>query len=197
MKRLFFLLLALSPAFAQTPIAAPAPNARFRVDLILFLDKNGSETPVAALPLHVEQLLELDDAPALASAGIERLPDSGFGLAGELQKLRLSKRYQPLTTLSWIQKNPPAERGPALHLRWGAPLSAGGVSLSTVDGSVALLLGRYLHLDVDLSYNALRADGSIGSIALHERRRTKRDELHYLDSPKLGVLAKITKLKSP
>ncbi|MEK6805533.1 MAG: CsiV family protein [Pseudomonadota bacterium] len=194
MRPLFFLLLIATSAFAQTP--APAPDTRYRVDLILFLDKQGAETPGNAQALEVEQLLEPDDAPTLESVGIQRLPESETALAKELQQLRRSKRYQPLTTLSWIQKNPPAERGPALHLRWGQPLSANGVTLNTVDGSVALLLGQYLRLDVDLNYNSLRSDGTLGSVPLKERRRMKRDELHYLDSPKLGVLAKITRLKA-
>jgi len=192
MIRALLLLLVSGSALAQT---ATPPEVRYRVDLILFLDKQGAETPASAQPLP-EPLIEPDDAAALAAAGIERLPDSGFALNAELQKLRRSKRYQPLTTLSWVQKNPPAERGAALHLRWGAPLSAQGLNLATVDGSVALLMGRYLHLDVDLAYNAVRADGSLGSVALRERRRMKRDELHYLDSPKLGVLAKVSKVKA-
>ncbi len=191
MRHFLFLLLIPATAFAQ----APAPEVRYRVDLILFLDKQGTEMPGNAQPLEVEQLLEPDDAATLASVGIERLPESETALAKELQHLRRSKRYQPLTTLSWLQSNPPAERGPALHLHWGQALSANGLTLNTVDGSVALLLGQYLRLDVDLNYNALRSDGTLGSVPLKERRRMKRDELHYLDSPRLGVLAKVSRLK--
>ncbi len=191
MIRALFLLLFSATALAQAPA-----DVYYRVDLIVFLDKHSSgEQPVNALPLKIEQRFEPDDAATLASVGIERLPESDFALAKELQKLRLSKRYQPLTTLSWIQKNPPAERGPSLHLRWGQPLDANGVTLNTVDGSVALLMNRYLHLDADLTHNSNRADGTIGSIQLRERRRMKRDELHYLDSPKLGILASVSRLK--
>lgn len=189
---LFALLLALAPA---------AHAERYRVDLILFLDKSaaGSEAMVDPRPPNLAGAVEPANPGALGAGGIELLPDDAFGLAAQWQQLRNSKRYQPLARLAWLQRDPPGERGPSLRLRWGAPLTqvnvdgSGAQAFHPVDGSVALLLGRYLHLDADLAYVATRNDGTLGSYRLKERRRMRRDELHYLDSPRLGVVARVQK----
>ena len=63
----------------------------------------------------------------------------------------------------------------------------------TIDGTVALRLSRYLFLDADLMYTQPLPDGRLASYTLKEVRKMRRDELHYLDSPRLGVVAKVTK----
>lgn len=156
--------------------------AGYRVDLIVFTDKYSSAEPAKAAP-NLTGAIDANDTRALAAAGIQLLPAASSGLSGALAQLKSSGRYQPLQTLSWIQNNPRAERGPALRLNFA--------DTPQLDGSIALLLGTYLHLEVDLAYET---SGGATQI-LRERRKMKRDELHYLDSPKLGVLAKITKLK--
>lgn len=165
--------------------ASAAADARYRVDLILFLDKLGGGETASSDGVETGRGLDVQDRATLAAQGIQVLPESAFGLGDSLQRLRNSRRYQPLIALAWTQKNPPAERGPRLRLRW--PETGDDPS---VDGSVALLLGRYLHLDADVGI----ASGS-RFFRLNERRRLKRDELNHLDSSKLGILAKVTKVQ--
>lgn len=167
-KKLIFVLL-LIPGLGHA--------ASYRVDLIVFTDKYGA-AEASARPPNLSGALDRND-PTLATAGIRMLPGDSFGLNSALAKLKSSGRYQPLLTMAWTQSNPRSERGPSIRLT--------SADVPTLDGSVALLLGNYLHVDVDLAYN--------GQL-LRERRRIKLDELHYLDSPKLGVLARVTKLKN-
>lgn len=180
-------------------LCTPAQAETYRIDLIVFAD---NETPAeaglrAAMPA-LEQLLATDDAAALAAAGIQLLPDAQFGLQQEWQRLRNARRYQPLLRLAWTQIDPPAERGPALRVQLGAAQMvkvdnlAEPVMMSPVEGSVALLLNRYLMIDADLTYTLPTDDGHL-RYALRERRRMRRDELHYLDSPRLGVIARVSK----
>lgn len=184
-------LLALTTA----PVAAET----YRMDVIVFLDLSvAGEAGGAPQAPSAGNIIGLENAAALAAAGIKLLPEDQFGLQEQWQRLRNSKRYRPLLRLAWTQANPPAERGPALRLRLGQAQAVGNAdgfgaqAFSPVDGSIAMLLNRYLMLDSDLVYTVPVA-GGYQSYALRERRRMKRDELHYIDSPKLGVIARVSK----
>lgn len=184
----FLLLILLAPWAAQAET--------YRVDLIVYLDKSAAgevgRRPV--LPGNMSRAIELTDTGALRSAGISLLPDEQFALNDPWMRLKNSKRYQPVIRLAWIQKDPPADKGAALHLQWGNPLSSSDASgLTPVDGTVSLLAGRYLHLDTHLLYTQPLAEGGRVSYRMKENRLMRRDELHHLDSPKLGVLARVVK----
>lgn len=179
------------------PLAAQAE--RYRVDAIVFIDRSapaGESTQPLVLP-DVAKALEPFEATPLRNAGIEILPDEQFGLVEEWQRLRNSKNHQPILRLAWLQKDPPAERGPSIRLHWGSAFTEvtqlGAQRVYPVDGSVALLAGRYLHLDADLVHTQADGTGALRSFRLDERRRLRRDELHHLDSPRLGMLVRATR----
>jgi len=211
------LRIALLLASLTAPLAAHAE--RYRVDLIVFLDRGGATTelPKPFTPPDLTNALEPDPA-ALAGSAIELIPETQFGLPELWNRLRYSRRYQPLVKLSWLQTDPQAERTLPLHVHTGAPVllppgaqpasapaqpaTAGAssatatpqtLSFQTIDGTVALRLSRYLFLDADLEYTQPAADGRLASYRLKEVRKMKRDEVHYLDSPKLGIVARVTK----
>jgi len=180
------------------PLAAHAE--RYRVDLILFVDRSGpaGESPQPLQVPDTARALEAFETVPLRSAGIELLPDDQFGLAEEWSRLRNSKNHQPIVRLAWLQKDPPAERGPAIRLHWGSPFTdvatLSAQRVYPVDGSVTLLAGRYLHFEAELVYTQADASsGELRSFRLKERRRLRRDELNHLDSPRLGVLMKATR----
>jgi hypothetical protein len=170
----------------------------YRMDLIVFLDKYGNnEAGRRPQRVGANRAIDLNDTAALASAGITLLPDNAFALNDEWLHLKNSKRFQPLVRIAWTQKDPPAEKGPALHLIWGDTFSGGDTDgFAPMEGSVSLLAGHYLHLDARLLYTQSFADGGRTSYSLKEKRLMRRDELHHLDSPKLGILAKVTRAGS-
>lgn len=175
----FLLVLAI-----LLPLAAQAET--YRVDLLMFVDRSapGEQGRAPALP-DMRRAIETGDSAALDRAGITMLTPEQSSLSSEWRKLSNSKRYQPVARISWVQKNPPEDNGPALHVHFGEPVNG----ISPIDGTVALTAGHYLHLDVDMLYSQ-----SAGvSFRLHESRKLMRDELHHMDSPKLGVLARVTK----
>lgn len=184
-------------------LALPAAAETYRVDLIVFLDKSvsGEAGQAPSMPA-LDNALEPGDVAALTRAGIVLLPDEQFGLQEHWQRLRNSRRYQPLVKLAWTQPDPPAERGPALRVRVGqtqvldASDAFSSVAMSPVEGSIALLLNRYLMVDANLVYTMPSGSGYV-AYPLRERRRMRRDELHYLDSPKLGVVARVSKAGAP
>jgi len=192
--------LSLLTAFLLSAVIAPAWAETYRMDLIVFVDKSVAPEAggVATLP-SFEGAFVPSDVAALAAAGITVLPEQDFGLQTEWQRLRNSRRYQPLIRLAWTQNNPPSARGPSLRLRVGqgqevrAVDGYGSQLISPVEGTVALLLNQYLQLDSDLIYTVPVA-GGYQSYPLRERRRMRRDEVHYIDSPRLGVLARVSKV---
>lgn len=187
-------------AAALLALSTAAAADTYRVDVLVFLDKSESAESGRRFELpDLGKSLNLDNAAALKAAGITLLPEDQFGLANEWQRLKTAKRYQPLVKLAWLQDDPPADRRVSLHLSWGETMAINdGGSLSSglvkpVDGTIALLLGNYLNLDADLIYTQRTESGAV-SYRLREKRRVKRDELHHLDSPKLGLLARVSKL---
>lgn len=181
-------------------LQSPAAHAeRYRVDLILFLNTGAAvtESPLPTQTPNIALALDPSDTDRLRAAGIELVPEENFGLNESWKRLDASPNYQPLLRLAWIQNDPPSERGVDLRLRWGTPYrpmnSDDGNVLYPVDGSVALLLSRYLHLDVDLVYTQSNSAADLSSYRLKERRRMRRNELHYLDSPRLGLLSRVQK----
>lgn len=175
--------------------AAPAHADNYRVDLIVFLDLEAGGELGAAPQMSIENdAISLDDTAGLQAARIRVLPDAEFGLQEQWNRLRNSRRFRPLVRLAWEQNQPPATNGPRLAIRYGEPitvndpLTSSSFLLAPVEGSVGLLMSRYLHLDVDLRYTTSDAGSQYG---LSERRRMRRDELHHLDSPRLGVLAQV------
>lgn len=184
--RVLILLVLLAP------LAARAET--YRVDLIVFLDKSGTGGEWGrhpALP-DMRRALDPSDSAGLRAAGITLLAPEQSSLDAEWQHLQNAKRYQPLIRASWIQQSPPEDNAPSLHLRWGEALGGDAAGLSTVDGTVALTAGHYLHLDANLLYTQASGDGHV-SYRLRENRVMRRDELHHLDSPKLGILARVVK----
>jgi hypothetical protein len=182
------LLLFVVPAQAET----------WRVDLIVFRFLGGIEE-VGRLPEvpDVEGAIELDDVSALSAAGITVLPESEFGLSLEWSKLKASPQFRPLIKLAWTQNDPVPAGGPRLHLHSTSKIKLrdeqglGEREFYEIDGTVALHLGRYLHLGADLVLTV--AGEEPRAWRLREERRMRSDELHHLDSPRLAILARVSK----
>jgi hypothetical protein len=191
----------LAPALLLLAAVMPSPAAaeRYRVDLIVFADRSvatDESSHPAQLP-EAARAFEPWEVVPLRNAGIEVLEDELFGLADAWTRLRNSRNHEPLARIAWLQKDPPAERGIAIRLRHGKPMVAmtatGSSEVYPVDGWVALLAGRYLHLDANFVTTEAAGDGELRSYRLRERRRLRRDEVHHLDSPRLGVIVRAQK----
>jgi hypothetical protein len=195
------LLRALLVLAALAPSAALAE--RYRVDVIVFADRSmpANESTQPMLQPEDTRTLEPWEVAPLRNAGIEILEDELFGLMEAWNRLRNSKNHEPLIRLAWIQKDPPAERGIAIRLKHGKPLTGMTATSSAeyypVDGWVALLAGRYLHLDASFVHTQALEDGELRSFRLRERRRLKRDELNHLDSPRIGLLVRAQRADLP
>lgn len=176
------------------PVAAQAE--RLRVDVLVFLQAPFADERGTA-PRHPdsERAIALDDVRGLAYAGISVLPESASTLGAEWARLSAQRGYQPLLRLSWLQLEPPAREGAALRV-----FVPSGDGIGGLDGWLRLNLGKQPLLVADLEYvqagTAIGADGQKSALGwrLQEQRRLAPDTLHYFDSARLGLLARVTRL---
>ncbi|MGH8482605.1 MAG: CsiV family protein [Nevskiaceae bacterium] len=188
-------------------LAAMLPSTalaeRYRVDVIVFADRSAAsgESSQPAQSPDAARTFEPWEVVPLRNAGIEILEDELFGLMDAWKRLGNSRNHEPLVRIAWIQKDPPAERGVALRLRHGKPLvgmtATGSAEFYPVDGWVALLAGRFLHLDASFVHTQALEDGELRSFRLRERRRLRREELHHLDSPRIGLIVRAQRADPP
>jgi hypothetical protein len=195
MKSRFRFVIALMVA-----LAAPCAQAEtWRVDLIVFRFL-GDIQEAGRMPVEpdLQNAIELDDVAALSAAGITVLPAAEFALADQWSRLKASPQFRPLIKLAWTQNDPPPTGGPRLRLRSSTQLKLrdesglGERAVPEIDGTVALHLGRFLHLRADLQLTSLNGDEA-RAWRLHQERRMRSEELHHLDSPRLGILVKVIK----
>lgn len=172
---------ALATAQAPAPAAAPAATV-YNVELVVFSGNGGASedwsAPGARAPAGSG-----DAGSGNAQVGrlVATLPPSQFQLANEVAKLRASGRYQILTHLAWQQT------ASTWGTRAGFKLARLGSQAGGLSGIVYLERGTYLHLGVNVAYNA---GGT--SYRIDETRRIKFYDKQYFDHPAIGVLAMVT-----
>ena len=246
MRNLIFSLLALvlsAPLLAQQPQAAPADAEeaeirRYTVEVIVFRYaqevSTGSEVflpdePASSPDELIDEAHEFvqivppeittDEDPVL-------LPDIEFSLLAEedyqlgeiYSRMRRLDVYEPVMHFGWTQATWPEEQTEAIPLhRFARPPA-------DLDGTLTLYLSRYLHLVVDLAWQApsVASNGlsetnrppdrrSVGELLayiddddraplptyfrIREDRILRNGELRYYDHPKFGVLARVTRVE--
>ncbi|HKS58659.1 MAG TPA: CsiV family protein [Steroidobacteraceae bacterium] len=171
----------------------------YDVELLIFRTLNPNASPEewnmeAAEAGQRLAIPEDEPEPAVASApppptttNFPTLAPGRFKLTGIYDTLRRSRNYQPLAHFGWTQPGYP--RDDARYLTINSMVPAG----SGIVGQVALSRGRYLHLTVDLVYDAAGAAGEPAQrFVMRQSRRMRSNERHYLDSPRFGVIAIVT-----
>jgi hypothetical protein len=200
--RLLALVLALLGCVCPSASAQQASQVlqSYDVELLVFrtLNPNASPEEWSMEALEAGQRLAIPEDepdPAAASAPAAPVTTSSFPalaagrfkLTGIYDTLRRSRNYQPLAHFGWTQ--PGYARNEAKLLTINSMVPAG----SGIVGQVALTRGRYLHLTLDLVYDAPGAAGEpTQRFVMRQSRRMRSNERHYLDSPRFGVIAIVT-----
>lgn len=170
---------------------------RYRVDVLIFLNSADvvNEQPIPTkLSMVPTQGLAPDNSKKLAAAGIEAVPTQRFGLSQEWDRLNNSVQFQPLLRLAWIQES--SSSGTPLRIQAGPTYTlANGKTADAISGYIALFTGTFLYLDTKVTYTETGPKGTPVSYLINEIRRVKFNDLQYVDSPKLGILAQVTKVK--
>lgn len=236
---LFGAFLAGSAALGQAPAAepelpppAPAPDLppRYEVEIIVFANRDfdpteelfdqapsGFDLGPASLrdaPVFDESTFfpQAEPEPVLPVDPIEALRDEALSvrvlapeelkLNNEYRRLVASRAYEPLVHAGWVIPGLPEDEATPFDLKTLGVLNP--------SGTVKVHLIRYLHITLDLTYQASNAPTSAPSSVdgldeivvgqkyrLKATRRASSNELHYFDHPAFGVLVRITPVPKP
>jgi len=141
------------------------------------------------------------------SNGFIALSSDTFSLTGKADALNKSGKYKVLKHMSWLQPGLAREDAIAVQVHAGknykgqfTERSFTNQPTNELNGTVKIVLGRFLHLYTDLVYRKifnLSASDALGRstvladfpIKTHRKMRSKT--LHYIDHPYLGILIEI------
>lgn len=135
---------------------------------------------IAPDPLPLEPAATLEPEPM--PEGIAELPADRHRLDAIDGALKRSGGYRPLAHIGWSQ--PGYARGLAPRVPLDQQLDGTGLA-----GSARLAVGRYLHLELELTYQT--DDGRIRTLT--QSRRMRSGERHYFDDPGFGVIAVVSR----
>lgn len=142
------------------PIPARAtqggPPQQYDVEILVFANNNPDDQG-EQWPAH-PGMPDVNAAAQLGTpGGPELLPSRDYRLSGVAADLERSGRYRPILHLEWRQTATPLRKpGPGVHVE-----GPGGDN--TVDGTVTLSAGNYLHLNIDLVYRPASAAATGGT----------------------------------
>lgn len=148
------------------------------------------------------------------------LPDEALTLTYITEKLDSSAKYVPILHIAWRQPVVAKREAQTIYIHSNLALAgedkiaedaALAAPLNTLDGTIKLYLGRYLHLEADLLYrnqtepmnsntffmNLSDEEQPQTLFRLHQTRRMRSKELHYFDHPMFGLLTQITPYELP
>jgi len=118
-------------------------------------------------------------------------------LRNQAARLDRSGRYRVLLHGAWIAPIPDRDAPLPMLIQTGDRSG----DRWRVEGTIAVTLGRYLHADVALRLLLDPLPGAAAAapdyLELHELRRLRSGELHYLDHPRFGVLLQIDPVGLP
>ncbi|PKM45282.1 MAG: hypothetical protein CVV05_07915 [Gammaproteobacteria bacterium HGW-Gammaproteobacteria-1] len=235
--RLLRLLVLMLCGTAAAPLSAA--DTWYEVELIVVAQRNpdaGSEIWPAHQPLPAG----MDTALPVPLAGqastdprLAPLPPENYRLLAEAERIATDANYELLLHTGWRQAGLAREQSIPLRLYAvttdvaaatedtvvDSVAPAGDVQAATenvrprLDGTLRLILARYLHLETDLQYRAAGdatppADNGFFSLSdaapaeqpvyrMNESRRMRSREVHYLDHPMFGVIALVTPYEPP
>lgn len=152
------------------------------------------------------------------SSGFIPLTSDTFTLSGKANALNKSGKYRVLKHMSWLQPGLAKEDAIAVRINAGKNYInefkersftqadfndrrlPANHPVNELDGTVKIILGRFLHLYTDLVYRKtfdVNSDDALGrshvlaDFPVKTHRKMRSSTLHYIDHPYLGILIEI------
>lgn len=201
---------------------AYANDVGYEVELIIFEDKTGiynnSENwPTDEKNTELENIVNTkidtvkeedtkEQSVKLTTDGPIEVTDSAlFRLTPHVDKLKNHPDYNLLVHKAWKQKGLDRENAIAFEID-SRNTSSETENTSFVDGTVTLIMSRYLHFNTDLTYhkpvnpmteimNESDEVKTENTFPVQSERRMRSKELHYIDHPLVGVIVLATPYK--
>lgn len=195
--------------FLFMPLQALAID--YKVEIILFEHVNGGADIRSGLRFpNTGNAFGLTTDTAAENNFI--LLDSGYEMNDAADKIKRSGNYRLLQHFMWQQPGlasgdakavrinignvstlyiPESSKGQGKFLTASASPQPGRereIRTTTVNGTLKVRLGRFLHLETHLVYTDAERQTSF---PLFQSRRMRSRETHYIDNPRFGLIARI------
>ena len=212
---LFSLLLLL------TVISVHAETTRYNVEIVIFEDTYGRYINSEQWPIihHPEDEFTIETKSTKSEIKKKKLRDDKImelthhandALSKHVTRLNKSDRYNVLLHKSWQQTGLDDTDAISIQVDTSGTKKTdreNQVLKSSVQGSLKLVLGRYLHIHTDLLYKRLNNTDKQTAPALNSnifsefkiqsQRRMRSNELHYIDHPLVGILVLVKPIEQP
>lgn len=189
----------------------------YQVEVVLFETVAGRDLTAGGLYYpKIGRSIRLGTEDAVA-AGFRPL-EQNLSLSDNAASIAASRRYRLIRHLAWRQPGLDRKDAVAIRISLGSttpvflpedisafeefiPASASPtperqrkINTSTVNGSILVHLGRFLHMETKLVFT----DEETGqSFRLSQSRKMRSRELHYIDNPRFGILTRILPIEEP
>lgn len=187
----------------------------YLIEVVLF-ETTGSKT-TATQELYfprIENTLRLGSESAVANGFLPM--EQNLKLTENAASIAASGSYRLLRHLSWRQPGLSDSDARAIRISMGntyplyipdssddypefipgsaspSPQNTTQVQSSTLQGTIKIRLGRFLHMDTRLVYTDV---ASSRSFRMSQSRKMRSGELHFIDNPGFGLLTRITPLE--
>ena len=212
---LFSLLLLL------TVISVHAETIRYNVEIVIFEDTYGRYINSEQWPIihHPEDEFTIETKSTKSEIKKKKLRDDKMmeltyhasdALSKHVTRLNKSDRYNVLLHQSWQQTGLDNTDAISIQVDTSGTKKTDRENQelkSSVQGSLKLVLGRYLHIHTDLLYKRLNNTDTQTAPALNSnifsefkiqsQRRMRSKELHYIDHPLVGILVLVKPIEQP
>lgn len=213
-------LIKFFPVLVLLCLSQVAQSKDYIVEMIFF-----ANTATSANSVHVSNQAVIPDlggsislSQGSPSNGFILLPSDTYTLTGKATALNKSGKYRVLKHMAWLQPGLAREDAIAVRINAGKNYSnefkersfsstdfndrrlPANHPVNELDGTVKIVLGRYLHLYTDLAYrkvfnlgssDALGRNRILADFPIETHRKMRSSTLHYIDHPYLGILIEI------
>jgi len=191
------------------------------VEMIFFANTRANSVHVSSNPStpNYQNAIPLNDSAQ--SYGFIPLPSETYTLTNKVAALNSSGQYKVLKHVAWLQPGLAREDALPVIIHAGKNYRnefqertfvsgdfndqnlAKSQHVNELDGTIKVVLGRYLHVYTDLVYrrpfslssdpasNPLGRDRLLADFPVKTHRKMRSKELHYIDHPLLGILVEI------
>lgn len=196
-----------------TSVSAAASD-RYRAEFIIlerlshpgFHESMASRTP-DVVDSSLRRMLVLGEDGS-RSSDLSLVSPANTSLADVARRLESSGDYRILGQAAWVQRFPPNYQGEPLRIELGDMIP--GTGHRAVEGTIQIDRQRFLHVNTKLNHwrpaqasaaPASSDDEATGDAAsepvavgkelvtwIRENRRMRSQEIHFLDSPTIGIL---------
>jgi hypothetical protein len=184
----------------------------YLIEVVVFehLQRSGSSTASGLYYPKLRSSMGLKSERA-QNAGFELITE-GLTLNESADKIKSSGRYRVLKHFAWRQPGLERSEAKAVRINLGSattvylpedlsnyksfiPASSQPqadrtrkINTTTVNGTIKVSLGRFLHMDAHMVFTDTKNGVSYG---LLQSRKMRSKELHYIDNQRFGILTRI------